>query len=148
MAGTVMERRHFLTPLRSIFDEDVRDWFVGFDRMLDEMTRKWDRAFDEATPTSHIEKQDDTHFRVMVKVPGFDREDLSVQRIDDELVVKGAHETKGKAEHKTRKASFEQHFYLAPDSRVDAAKFSDDELTIEVSFPAPKPREVQDIEVT
>lgn len=150
MTGTLMERRHFLTPLRSIFSDDVSDWFVGVDRMLEDMAGRWDRAFEHFNeyPMSHVEKTSDGHYRVLVKVPGYDKADLQVQRIDDELVVRGKHEVKDQEDKVERTMSFEQHFFLAPDITVEAAKFDGGELTVDVAFPEPKAPEVQEITLT
>lgn len=141
MSGTLMERR-FFTPLRSIFDDDVSDWFVGVDRMLDDMAKRWDHAFAAFNefPSAKVEKQDDTHYRVVMKVPGYAKDEITVKRIDDELVVKGAHKENGKAGKKDM--TFEQHLFLARDLKVDKAKYDNDELRIDVTFPkAAKPHE-------
>lgn len=150
MTGSLVERRHFLTPLRSIFTDDVSDWFVGVDRMLDDMARKWDHAFEQFNeyPASHVEKTSEGHYRVLVKAPGYDKSELKVQRIDDELVVRGEHQVKGKDDTVERTMSFEQHFFLAPEITVESAKFDKGELAIEVTYPEPLPRDVQEIELT
>ena len=146
MAG-LLERRHFLDPLRSIFDDDVSDWFVGVDRMLEDMATKWDHALEAFNeyPTSRIEKTDDTHYRVLVKAPGYAKGEISVRRVDDELVITGTHE--GKEQKEDRRMSFEQHFYLAPDITVEGAKFDKDQLAIDVSFPEPPAPAVQEITI-
>jgi len=147
MAGTLMERRHFLAPLRSIFDDDVTDWFVGFDRMLDDMTTTWDHVWEgfADTPASRIEKTDDRHYRVMIKVPGYAKDEIKVQRVEDELVVEGHHEVKGEKGEADREMSFEQRFYLADGIHVDSAKLENDEVRIDVSFPEPAPLDVEEI---
>lgn len=150
MSGSLLERPHFLAPLRKIFDDDVTDWFVGFDKMLEDMAHKWDHAFEgfAETPSSRIEKTDERHYRVLVKVPGYAKDEIKVQRIADELVVRGHHETKGEKEKAAREMSFEQRFYLAEGIHVDAAKLDKDELSIDVSFPEPTPLDVEDIALT
>lgn len=137
MAGSMMEERHFLAPLRSIFDDDVRDWFVGFDKMMEDMAKRWDHAFEyfNAVPTSHIEKMDDRHYKVLLKVPGYEKGDLTVQREQDELVIRGHHTMKGDKEKRSEEKSFEQRFYLAPGLRIEEAKLDKEDLSIEVSFP-------------
>lgn len=147
MAGTMMERRHFLTPLRSIFNDDVSDWFVGFDTMLEEMAKKWDHALEgfQDSLVSYVDKQDDRHYRVTMKVPGYAKEELKVERDQDELVIRGHHEMKGDKEKAVREMTFEQRFYLAQGMHVDAAKLEKDELVIDVSFPEAKAPEIEEI---
>lgn len=150
MSGSLMERRHFLNPLRSIFDDDVNDWFVGFDKMMEDMAKRWDHVFEGFTDemSTEIKKTDDRHYRVIMKVPGYAKDEIKVQRIEDELVVKGHHEMKGDKEKAGREMDFEQRFFLAKDIHVDAAKLEKDELCIDVSFPEPAPRNVEEIMLT
>jgi len=145
-----MERRHFLTPLRGIFDDDVTDWFVGFDKMMEDMAKQWDHVFEGFTDSlsTEIKKTDDRHYQVLMKVPGYAKDEIKVQRIEDELVVKGHHEMKGDKEKAGRAMDFEQRFFLAKDIHVDTAKLEKDELCIEVSFPEPAPRNVEEIMLT
>lgn len=146
----LLERRHFLTPLRSIFDDGPNDWFLGFDKMLEDMSRKWDQAFEGFTehPLSKVEQRDDRHFTVTLDVEGFDRPEITVQRIDDELVVKAHHEVKAEGEEPGREMSFEQRFFLAPGIHVDAAKLDKDRLVIDVSFPEAAVKAIEDVTIT
>ena len=150
MTGSLLERRHFHKPLRDFFSDDVTDWFVGVDRMLDDMTKRWDHAFEQFSdyPISSVERTSDHHYRVTVKVPGYAKDEITVQRVDDELVVRGHHEEAGTEEAAKRTKEFEQHFYLAPDITVESAHLADDALTIEVSYPEAVTPQVQDIPIT
>ena len=145
----LLERRHFLTPLRGIFEEGPNDWFLGFDKMLEDMASTWDQAFEGFTehPLSKVEQRDDRHFRVTMDVEGFDRPEIVVQRIDDELVVKGHHEVEAEGDKPGREMSFEQRFFLAPGIHVDAAKLDEHELVIDVSFPETATKAVEEIAI-
>lgn len=144
MTGAMMKRR-FFPPLRGIFDDGVTDWFVGVDKVLDDMAARWDHAFASFHdfPSAEIEKIDDTHYRVALKVPGYGRDEITVQRIDDELVIKGEH--KEQTEGGANNTSFEQHLYLARDLKVEEAKLDADEVRIIVSFPKEPQSAVEDI---
>ncbi len=149
MAGSMMEERHFLAPLRGIFDEDVRGWFVGFDKMMEDMAKRWDHAFEyfNQMPTSRIEKTDERHYKVLLKVPGYAKDEITVQREQDELVVRGHHTMKGDKEKAADDRSFEQRFYLAPGIHVDGAKLVKDDLTVLVSFPKDERRAIESIDL-
>ncbi len=138
MTQSLIARHRFLEPLHDLLGADVRDWFVGVDRMIDEMSAKWEDAlagFNGAVHSS-IDRVDDTHYRVTVTVPGYAKEDLTVKIVDeDELVISGTRESTEKDEE--RKANFEQRYLLAEHMHVDGAAFADGTLTIDVSFPEP-----------
>ena len=53
MTKSVVRRSHFFEPLERILTRDSTDWFVGFDRMIEGMSRKWDRVFDEFRELPH-----------------------------------------------------------------------------------------------
>jgi len=142
MSGSVLERPRFLQPLHDLFDDDVRDWFVGVDRTLDRMARKWEKALESFNdlPSSSVKRIDDRHFAINLQVPGYAKDDLHVRLLDDdELVVTGEHKAtkEDKEGRQQRAASFEQHYLLAEDPHIDEAKFKDEVLTITVSFPEP-----------
>ncbi len=138
MAQGMLERHRFLTPLHELLDGDVRDWFVGVDRMIDDMAQKWDEAWASFNDDVHstIDRVDDTHYRISVATPGYSKEDLHVKVVDDdELVITGEHAEE--SEKRERKAHFEQRYLLAEHMHVDDAAFVDGKLTINVSFPEP-----------
>ena len=142
MAQSLLARHRFLDPLQDLLGNDVRDWFVGVDRMIDDMSRKWEDALAgfNGDVRSSIDRVDDTHYRVTMTVPGYAKEDLTVKVVDeDELVISGARESAEKAEERTaeRSAQFEQRYLLAEHMHVDGAAFADGKLTIDVSFPEP-----------
>lgn len=135
MTSSLLERPRFSQSLRELFDGASRDWFIGVDRMIDEMSRKWDEAMASFNhfPASHVERIDDNHFRIRVHVPGYEKADLEVKIVDeDELVITGRKESSSgeREEH----SSFEQRFLLADTAKVDSAKVLDNDLVIEVSF--------------
>lgn len=126
----------FVEPLHEVFTEDSHEWFVGLDRMIEQTARKWETALESFHdfPISEVDQIDNDHYVIRVHAPGYDKSELSLHIInDDELVIAG---TTSHGEGSTaRRSSFRQHFLLAETMSVDSARYVDDTLTIEVSFP-------------
>lgn len=146
MAKTLVRRSNFFEPLERLFDRTTNDWFVGLDRMIEEMSSKWDKALEDfrELPRSAVEKVDEGHYRVTVDVTGFSREDLKVSLVADELRVHGEHkEELERAEEKTTKqASFHQSFLIAEGMKVESVKLVEHNLVVELTIPVkPAPEE-------
>ena len=137
MTGDLLQRPHFLQPLKHLFDDDVTDWFVGFDKVMEDLAAKWDKAFEgfADTPSSKVEDKGDGTYAIDIAVPGFTKDQLTVEVIDDELVVTGKVDATSKDEGKTKEEhrSFSQRFLLADAMKVDRATFADGALHLDVS---------------
>lgn len=136
MANKLAERSRFTQPLRDMLNDDIREWFVGVDRMFDDLALRWEQAWGEFShfPASTVERVDDTHYRICLSVPGYEKENLTVNVVGGEVLVITGDRHASKTEG-SESSSFEQRFLLADTMRVDSAKFSDGTLNIDVSFP-------------
>lgn len=152
MGMDLLQRSRFLRPLKSMFDDDVNDWFVGFDKMMDDLATKWDHALDgfSKLPKSIVDQIDEGHYKIEIETPGFAKDQLSVRVIGDQLVVEGVvdekSEEKDRKEH--RHESFVQRFLLAEGMAVDSAKLENGELHIAVTVPVPPQPGVKEIAIT
>jgi molecular chaperone IbpA len=136
MASKVVERSRFIQPLRGMLNEDVREWFVGVDRMIDDLAARWEQAWEGFNhfPASSVERVDDRNYEIRVQVSGYEKKDLEVTVAPgDVLVISGRHE--GSRADGSESSSFEQRFLLADTLHVDSAKFNDGVLTVNLSFP-------------
>ena len=146
MAKTLVRRSNFFDPLERLFDRTTNDWFVGLDRMIEEMSAKWDKALEDfrELPRSTVEKVDDGHYRVSVDVAGFTREELKVSLVEDELRVHGEHKEEKEAgkEKSMKESTFHQSFLIAEGMKVESVKLEGDDLIIELTIPVkPAPEE-------
>ena len=136
MASKVIERSRFIQPLRSMLNEDVREWFVGVDRMFDDLAVRWEQAWEgfNNLQASTVERVDNRHYEIRVSLSGYEKKDLQVTvAAGDVLVISGRHE--GSKADGSESSSFEQRFLLADSLHVDSAKFNDGVLAINLSFP-------------
>lgn len=151
MAKTLVRRSHFFEPLERLFDRTTNDWFIGLDRMIEDMSSKWDRAIDEfrELPHSHVEKVDGNHYRVVVEAAGFTREDLKVSLSGDELRIEGHHkEQVSDKESKSEKSSdFTQAFLLADGMQVDQVRMEGEQLFIDLSLAKSPEPEVKTFDI-
>lgn len=140
MSDLMTRTSRFLDPLFDIF-KDNRGWFVGVDKMIEDLSAKWDKAFAgfQDFPKSVIERKDATHYLVAMDVPGFAKEELKVEIDGSQLVITGRHEAKTEAEGETKSESrsFEQRLLLADQMKVQSAKYEEGKLTLEVEATNP-----------
>jgi molecular chaperone IbpA len=113
---------------------------VGFDDVFNNLVEKWEEGFDgfHEYPASNIKRIDDSHYRIEISLAGFHRNELSVDREGDTLVVMGSksEETaKEQADYLQRgiKAkSFRQSFQLTEHDKVLDAALKDGILEINI----------------
>ena len=151
MTKTLVRRSHFFEPLERLFDRTTNDWFVGLDKMIDEMSAKWDKAIEDfrELPRSTVEKVDEGHYRVTVDVTGFSREELTVSLVADELRVHGEHkeEIEKEEEKSSKRSTFHQSFLIAEGMKVDSVKLVDHDLVIELTVPVKPEPEVTHFDI-
>lgn len=145
MSKTIERRTQFADALERVFEGYEKDWFVGFDQAMADLAEKWDKAMEEFGREFHthskVEKVDAGHYRIDIDVDGYEKADLKVEKVGDELVVTGNHE-EGKSHE-----SFRHSFLIADDLKVDDVKLDDDHLVIEVSAPETVKTEVETLEI-
>lgn len=134
------------SPNRSLFNmaEDVFGDFFGSDRMLNRSRDLWYPAVD-------IEENKDS-YRVIMELPGLNKEDVQISLEDGLLIVKG--EKKFEEEKKDvnyhsyerRFGKFERVFRINSDIKQDKveASFKDGVLTIEMpKAETVKPKQIE-----
>jgi HSP20 family molecular chaperone IbpA len=146
MAMTLVKSNRFLEPFRDLFDDDVNDWFVGFDHAVQRWTDQWDRVFHDFqdSPKTHVEQLSDHEYKIRMDLPGWDKKELHLKMVGDELVITGEHAEEDKAgkERSEKRQSFHQRFYLSDGMNVEYAKFENGRLTVDLRCPPPpKPAE-------
>lgn len=142
----LVKTNRFLEPFRDLFDEDVNDWFVGFDHAIQRWTDQWDRVFNNfhEYPKTDVERVSDHEYKIRMDLPGWEKKDLEIKMVGDELVIAGKRDEEHKAgeERGEKHASFRQSFYLSDGMEVKDAKFENGRLQLQLSCPPPpKPPE-------
>ena len=137
MTGDLLQTSRFLQPLRTLFADDVTDWFVDFDKMMEDLSTKWDKSFESFAdaPKSTIKDSGDGKYSIDIAVPGFTKDHLTIEVIGDELVDEGKVDEKSEAKETSEEhhRSFCQRFILGDSMKVETAKFADGTLHIDVS---------------
>jgi molecular chaperone IbpA len=154
MANIVKTRSRYLSPLSDLLGEG-ETWTVGFDKMLDELADRWDTAFAgfNEYPHSNIKKTGEDHYRIELDVVGFDKPQLEIEVIDDDLVITGTQEEK--SEEKTdsylnrgiASRSFRQSFMLADYVEVANAKLNNGILEIDLVRHVPAEKKPHAIDI-
>ena len=72
-------------------------------------------------------------------LPGWDKKELHLKMVGDELVITGEHAEEDKAgkERSEKRQSFHQRFYLSDGMDVEYAKFEKGRLTVDLRCPPP-----------
>lgn len=143
---TLVKSNRFLEPFRDLFDEDANDWFLGFDHAIQRWTDQWDRVFNNfhEYPKTHVDRLSDHEYKIRMDLPGWEKEDVEVKMVGDELVIEGRHEHEGGQEAGTKYESFRQSFYMSDGMKVEHAKLKHGQLTVDLKCPpAPKPPETK-----
>lgn len=148
LAMAVVKSNRFLEPFRDLFDEDASDWFLGFDHAIERWTDQWDRIFrsNHESPKAHVDRISDHEYKIRMDVPGFEKKDLEIRTIGDELVIEGsrAEERKEGTSSTEKRESFSQSFYLGDGMKVTHAKLENGRLNVELECPVPpKPPETK-----
>lgn len=144
----LVKTNRFLEPFRDLFDEDVSDWFVGFDHAVQRWTDQWDRIVNnfQESPKTHVERVSDHEYKIRMDLPGWEKKDLEIKMVGDELVIEGerSEERTTGEERGEKRQSFRQSFYLSDDMKVEHAKLENGRLMVDLRCPPPpKPPETK-----
>lgn len=127
---------------------------IGFDRMLDELTRFSSRTADQTYPPYNIIKVSDSEYAVEVAVAGFQEDEINVELIDGKLTITGNQEHvswKDSAEYLHKgisNRSFTRVFNLAENVEVNHATVRDGILTVTLEQLVPEEKKVKKIKVS
>lgn len=62
---------------------------IGFDQLFNDVERRYANQVQTNYPPYNVIKHDDNTFEIEVAVAGFDREDITIEVDQDQLVIKG-----------------------------------------------------------
>ena len=120
---------------------------IGFDQLFDNVERRFANQVQNNYPPYNVIKHDDNHFEIEVAVAGFDREDITVEVDQDQLIIKGKKtpvETEVQYMHRGLAArDFERSFTLAEHMVVGEAELTNGILSVKLTRVIPealKPR--------
>jgi molecular chaperone IbpA len=119
---------------------------IGFDRIFNDFENRHVSATTNYPPYNVL-KHDDDHFEIEVAVAGFDREDVTVEVDQNQLIIKGQRtkeEDIGKYIHRGLAArDFERVFTLMDHMEVGEAELTNGILSVKITRVVPealKPR--------
>lgn len=134
----------------SLFNHPLLLGFDHFERTLDRLSKKGADGY----PPYNIEQIDENRMRITVAVAGFSESDLSVEVVDNQLVIQGRHRDDEPAEierlylHKGIAArQFQRSFILADGIQVTGALLDNGLLHVDLLRPEPESR-VRRIEIS
>ena len=124
---------------------------IGFDRLFNEVERKYSNAAQTNYPPCNIYRTSDTDYVVEIAVTGFSKEDITVEIDHNELVIRAERheEDNGAVEYIHRglaARNFERRFGLTEHMEVGEAKVANGLLTVYITVivpEAPKPRQIE-----
>jgi len=123
----------------------TRQFFVGFDPLLDQFAKRLSTPVDKFPPHNII-KLSDTRFQIVLAIAGFTKSDIEITVDQERLVIKGGKAYVSDVQYLYQGISnraFNREFILQDDVEVGSAKFEDGMLTIELERIVPeenKPR--------
>lgn len=126
---------------------------VGFDRMFEELARTQEKLNNGNYPPYNIVRLAETEYAFEIAVAGFEEDELDVEIVDGELVVKG--EAKAKETDMTgnylhqgiARRNFIRTFALADNTEVKGASVRNGILTIKVEVFIPQSK-VEKVAIT
>jgi molecular chaperone IbpA len=147
-----------MTQLTRFDPQALNRALVGFDRMFDDMERRFTNQVSNNYPPHNILKTGDNQYEIQIAVTGFDKDEIAVQIESNELTVKG--EGAESVRHEQPEIvylhrglalrDFNRAFTLAEHMKVIGAEIKNGILTISIEREIPeamKPRVIDIVEV-
>ena len=134
-------KQHYITT----FDiANLPRFAIGFDRIFEELARTQEKMNNTNYPPYNIIRIAETEYAIEVAVAGFNEDELDVEEVDGELVIKG--ETKPKEVDHTGNylhqgiaaRNFTRTFALPDNSEVKGAYVKNGILTVNVEVFIPE----------
>ena len=120
---------------------------IGFDQLFNDVERRFANQVQTNYPPYNVIKHDDNNFEIEVAVAGFDREDITIEVDQDQLVIKGNRQKDDDASkylHRGLAArDFERSWTLAEYMEVGDAELTNGILRVKLTRVVPealKPR--------
>ena len=126
---------------------------IGFDHMFNELHRTAGTLNATNYPPYNIVRHSETMYTIEVAVAGFEETELDVEIIDNELVIKGEHNTEETAEveyiHRGLAArNFVRSFALAENVEVKGANVKNGILTVTLEHIIPETATPKKVAIT
>jgi len=120
---------------------------IGFDQLFDNVERRFANQVQNNYPPYNVIKHDDNTFEIEVAVAGFNKEDITVQVDQDQLIIKGQQpQTSTEVQYMHRGLAardFERTWTLADHMEVGGAELTNGILSVKLTRIVPealKPR--------
>ena len=136
-----MMKQHYITTFNL---ETLPRFAIGFDRMFEELARTQEKLNNSNYPPYNIVRLAETEYAIEVAVAGFAEDELDVEVVDGELVIKGESksntvENAGNYLHQGIAArNFTRTFALPDDAEVKGANVRNGILTVNVEIFIPE----------
>ena len=134
-------KQHYITTFNL---ETLPRFAIGFDRMFEELARTQEKLNNSNYPPYNILRLAETEYAIEVAVAGFEEDELTVEVIDGELVIKG--ETKDNTVDNTGNylhqgiaaRNFTRTFALPDDAEIKGANVRNGILKVNVEIFIPQ----------
>ncbi len=145
-----------MTQLQRFDTSSLNRALVGFDRLFDDMERRFANQLTNNYPPHNIAKIGDNLYEIAIAVTGFEKSEITVQIEANELTIKGEKEQVEKdyePEYIYRGLAlrnFERTFALAEHMKVKKAEIKNGILSIHVEREIPeelKPRIIDIVDI-
>ena len=136
-----MMKQHYITTFNL---ESLPRFAIGFDRMFEELARTQEKLNTSNYPPYNIVRIAETEYAIEVAVAGFEEDELNVEVVDGELIIKGetnerSVENVGNYLHQGIAArNFVRTFALPDDAEIKGARVRNGILTVDVEIFIPE----------
>ena len=134
-------KQHYITTFNL---ESLPRFAIGFDRMFEELARTQEKLNTSNYPPYNIVRIAETEYAIEVAVAGFEEDELNVEVVDGELIIKGetnerSVENVGNYLHQGIAArNFVRTFALPDDAEIKGARVRNGILTVDVEIFIPE----------
>ena len=144
-----------MTQLQRIDTTALNRALVGFDRIFDDMERRFANSISNNYPPYNIARLEENLYEIELAVTGFDKKEINVTVEGDKLIITGCKQEKVEdgVEFLHRGLAlrdFERTFTLADHMKIRSAEIKNGVLTIRIEREIPeemKPRVIDVVEV-
>ena len=124
--------------------ETLPKFAIGFDRMFEELARTQEKLNNTNYPPYNIVRLAETEYAIEVAVAGFEEDELDVEVVDGELVIRGETKTNvtentgNYLHHGIAARNFTRTFALPDDAEISGATVRNGILTVNVVVHIPE----------
>jgi molecular chaperone IbpA len=144
-----------MTQLQRFDTAALNRAFVGFDRIFDDLERRFANQVSSNYPPFNIAKMADNLYDISIAVTGFEKDEISVEIEANELTVRGekksSEDTEPEYLHRgLALRDFEKTFTLAEHMKVRKAEIKNGILSVHIEREIPealKPRVIDIVEI-